>query len=132
MEKLLRPETVASVLDVKVTTVRRWLREGKMRGVKWNQGWRVPESALQEPKFQNSLLKEERRTLRAEDTTEEHNQKVRALLTAPRAVQEAAFAAASEAATIYYASEEGRAETQEWQSFDTETIEYSEADLATA
>ncbi len=42
MEKLLRPETVADVFDVKVTTVRKWLREGTLRGVKWNHSWRVP------------------------------------------------------------------------------------------
>lgn len=132
MEKLLTPEQAAKALNVHPITVRRWLREGVLRGEKRGKRlWRVPESALSESP-QKELAQHEPFTLRADDSAEAHNEKIRALITAPRAMQEAAFAAASEAATLYYASEEGKAETEEWQNFNTDIIEYSEADLAAA
>lgn len=45
-EKLLTPQEVASYLDVDRETVRRWLREGKLHGVKAGQVWRVRQQDL--------------------------------------------------------------------------------------
>jgi excisionase family DNA binding protein len=51
-EKLLRIEEAAELLGYAPFTVRRWLRDGKLRGVKTadhQRGrWRVPESAVVE------------------------------------------------------------------------------------
>jgi excisionase family DNA binding protein len=48
MEKALTVEQAAEVLQVLPITVRRWLRSGRVRGVKLGRVWRVPESALHE------------------------------------------------------------------------------------
>ena len=47
-EKLLTVEDAAKVLLVKPTTVREWLKAGKLKGVKvGNRLWRVRESELE-------------------------------------------------------------------------------------
>ncbi len=48
MEMLLTPEQAAQALSVDVVTVRRWLRDGHLRGIKRRRLWRVPETALTE------------------------------------------------------------------------------------
>ena len=45
-EKLLTPEDAAKALLVKATTVREWLKSGKLKGVKMGRLWRVRESDL--------------------------------------------------------------------------------------
>lgn len=47
-ERLLTPEDVARRLNVSLVTVGRWLREGKLKGVKAGRQWRVKENDLQE------------------------------------------------------------------------------------
>jgi excisionase family DNA binding protein len=51
-EKLLRIEEAAELLGYAPFTIRRWLRDGKLRGVKTvdhaRGRWRVPESAVEE------------------------------------------------------------------------------------
>jgi excisionase family DNA binding protein len=46
--KLLKPEDVAHELMVSERTVRRWLREGKLRGVKVGRAWRVRPEIVEE------------------------------------------------------------------------------------
>ena len=46
-EKLLSPERAAQMLDVNPETVRNWLREGKLQGVKVGRLWRIAENELQ-------------------------------------------------------------------------------------
>jgi len=46
-ECLLTPEEVARRLNVSLVTVGRWLREGKLKGVKAGRQWRVRENDLQ-------------------------------------------------------------------------------------
>ena len=46
-EKLLTVEDAAKVLLVKPTTVREWLKAGKLKGVKMGRLWRVRESELE-------------------------------------------------------------------------------------
>ena len=46
METLLTVEEAANALKVRVETVRRWLRDGTLRGRKIGRIWRVPESAV--------------------------------------------------------------------------------------
>jgi excisionase family DNA binding protein len=51
-ERLLTVEEAAAALSLNVQTVRVWLRNGKLRGLRTDEGrngrWRVPESALVE------------------------------------------------------------------------------------
>ncbi len=48
-KELLTPEEAARLLKVNPATVRAWLREGKLKGVKLPGGfWRISEEALQE------------------------------------------------------------------------------------
>lgn len=45
-EMYLTPEQVAARLQMHPETVRRWLKEGLVRGVQRGRAWRIPESAL--------------------------------------------------------------------------------------
>ena len=47
VEKLLTVEDAAKVLLVKPTTVREWLKAGKLKGMKMGRLWRVRESELE-------------------------------------------------------------------------------------
>ncbi len=47
-ERLLTPEEIAGRLNVSLVTVGRWLREGKLKGVKAGRQWRIKENDLQE------------------------------------------------------------------------------------
>jgi excisionase family DNA binding protein len=46
-EKLLTVEDAAKALLVKPTTIREWLKSGKLRGVKMGRLWRVRESEIE-------------------------------------------------------------------------------------
>jgi len=48
VEKLYTPGQVAETLGLSIRTVREWLRQGKLKGVKIGSrgDWRVPESEL--------------------------------------------------------------------------------------
>jgi excisionase family DNA binding protein len=46
-ERYLSPDDVARRLNVKPLTVRRWLKDGKLRGIKVGRLWRVRESDLE-------------------------------------------------------------------------------------
>ena len=46
-ETLLTTQQAAQRLDVKVDTVQRYLRQGKIRAIRLGKFWRIPESALQ-------------------------------------------------------------------------------------
>jgi acetyl-CoA synthetase len=48
VEKFLTPEEVTEILAVPVETLRVWLRQGKIRGVKVGQLWRIPQEAVEE------------------------------------------------------------------------------------
>lgn len=45
--ELLTPEEVAARLKIARRTVYQWLREGRLKGVKMGNLWRVPEDALE-------------------------------------------------------------------------------------
>lgn len=47
-ESLLTPEEVAAHTNVSTVTVGRWLREGKLKGVKAGRQWRVRERDLED------------------------------------------------------------------------------------
>ncbi len=49
MKKLLTVEQVSEILQIKENTIRIWLREGTLKGVKIGQGktWRIKESQLE-------------------------------------------------------------------------------------
>lgn len=46
-ERLLSPEDVAKQLNIATATVREYLREGRIKGIKVGKLWRVRESDLQ-------------------------------------------------------------------------------------
>ena len=48
VEKLYSVEEAAEVLRISPLTMVKWLRAGKVRGIKAGRLWRVPESALNE------------------------------------------------------------------------------------
>ncbi len=48
METLYTPEEIAKTLKVSAYTVRRWLKDGEIKGIKVHNFWRVPESSLAE------------------------------------------------------------------------------------
>lgn len=49
LDKLLTPEEVANTLNMSVLTVKKWLRAGKLKGVKIGTrgDWRVKETDLE-------------------------------------------------------------------------------------
>jgi len=47
-EKLYTVEEAAGTLSISPLTLTKWLRTGKIRGVKLGRVWRIPESALEE------------------------------------------------------------------------------------
>jgi len=46
--RFLTPEDVAEILNVEASTIRKWLREGILKGVKFGGLWRIPEDELEE------------------------------------------------------------------------------------
>jgi len=46
-ERLLRPDEVAEMLQVSRRTVVRWLKEGRLKGVRVGRLWRVREEDLE-------------------------------------------------------------------------------------
>lgn len=50
VEKLMTPEEAAKALSMSVLTVKKWLRSGKLKGVKIGSrgDWRVKETDLEE------------------------------------------------------------------------------------
>jgi len=48
VERLLTPEEVAKKLAMSVKSVRNWLRQGKLKGIKVGRLWRIRESDLEE------------------------------------------------------------------------------------
>jgi excisionase family DNA binding protein len=53
--KLLSPDTVAKLLDVSPATVRIWLRNGTLKGLKVGAGklWRISEEDIQDFLYKN-------------------------------------------------------------------------------
>ena len=49
VDKLLTPEQVAEILNMSVITVKKWLRAGKLKGVKIGSrgDWRIKENDLE-------------------------------------------------------------------------------------
>jgi len=46
MDRLLKPEQAAELMVVSARTVKKWLREGKLRGLKVGGMWRLTESEV--------------------------------------------------------------------------------------
>jgi excisionase family DNA binding protein len=45
--KYYSPEEIGEQFNVKPATVRKWIREGKLKAVKLGRLWRIPEEELQ-------------------------------------------------------------------------------------
>jgi excisionase family DNA binding protein len=43
---MVRPDEVAKILGVPSSTIRRWLREGKIRGVQISRTWLIPKEEV--------------------------------------------------------------------------------------
>lgn len=52
MKKLLKVKEVAEILQMHENTVKRWLRDKKLKGVKFGKGWRIEQADLR--KFLNN------------------------------------------------------------------------------
>lgn len=48
MEELLYPEEVSKMLGVKESTIKKWLRNGDLPGIKTGKAWRIKKSDAQE------------------------------------------------------------------------------------
>ncbi|KRT34311.1 helix-turn-helix domain-containing protein [Acetomicrobium hydrogeniformans] len=46
MEKLLTPNDVAEILSLSPVTIKKWLWQGKLKGIKVGSVWRIRESDL--------------------------------------------------------------------------------------
>jgi len=46
MEKLLTPKDVAEILSLSPVTIKKWLWQGKLKGIKVGSVWRIRESDL--------------------------------------------------------------------------------------
>jgi excisionase family DNA binding protein len=66
-EKLLTPDAVAKMLEVSPATVRIWLRNGTLRGLKVGAGrlWRISEGSVEEFLYRDQNLKPENNNNRA-------------------------------------------------------------------
>jgi acetyl-CoA synthetase len=51
-EKIFTPDEAAKFLGVHPRTIRRWLRDGELQGVKYGRLWRIRESDLLKRKKQ--------------------------------------------------------------------------------
>ena len=47
MKKLFSPGEVANILDIHVKTVRRYLRDGTLKGIKIGGSWKISEEELE-------------------------------------------------------------------------------------
>jgi excisionase family DNA binding protein len=45
-EKMYSPEEVAELFSMKPSTIRTWIKEGKLTAIKIGNRWRVPKSAV--------------------------------------------------------------------------------------
>jgi excisionase family DNA binding protein len=48
VEQLYTPGQVAELFQVTPYTIREWLKDGTLRGIKPGGRWRIPESAIEE------------------------------------------------------------------------------------
>jgi len=48
VEKIYTPEMAAETLHVSVLTLKKWLRSGRLNGIKAGKQWRIRESDLQQ------------------------------------------------------------------------------------
>jgi len=48
MEKLLTPKDAAEILSLSPVTIKKWLWQGKLKGIKVGSVWRIRESDLKE------------------------------------------------------------------------------------
>jgi excisionase family DNA binding protein len=46
-EKYYSPEEIAEQFNLKPATVRKWIRQGKLKAIKLGRLWRIPEEELQ-------------------------------------------------------------------------------------
>ncbi len=59
-EKMLTPDQAAERMHVPIETVREWLRDGTLRGVKENNRWQIEESDV------DQLVEEQKRRARVD------------------------------------------------------------------
>ena len=45
-ERLLTPDEAAAIVKVSAKTIREWLKQGKLKGIKTGRLWRIKESEL--------------------------------------------------------------------------------------
>ncbi len=136
MERQLTPEQAAIELSVHPITVRKWLREGLLRGEKKGKRlWRVPESALKESGKIGARHPENVAQIEAvwdsmtSGDTKRRNEALQSLPQLPESVRTIIMQRSTEAAARYYASPEGKEELADWRALDGEPFyEYDDED----
>lgn len=128
MELLLTVEQAAERLQLAPFTVRKHLREGRLRGIKRGaKSWRIPESALLESPRAERLNRDEAERLWAllgDFAT--HNRALHEIAAAPVSVQQMIDEKSERAAAQWYDSPEGHAELQDWRALDGEPFDGAE------
>lgn len=125
MELLLTVEQAAERLQLAPFTVRKHLREGRLRGIKRGaKAWRIPESALWESSVApaNDEAKAARLWARLSDFAT-HNAALGEIAAAPVAVRAIIDAKSEIAAAQWYDSPAGQAELSDWRALDGEPFE---------
>lgn len=124
MELLLTVEQAAERLQLAPFTVRKHLREGRLRGIKrGTKSWRIPESALLESSRTERINRDEAArlwTLLCDFAT--HNRALHEIAAAPVSVQQLIDEKGEDAVAQWYDTSEGRAELQDWRALDGETF----------
>ena len=129
MELLLTVEQAAERLQLAPFTVRKHLREGRLRGIKRGaKAWRIPESALLESSHAAPARGEESEAARLWARLadfETHNAALAEVAAAPASVQAIIDQKSAQVAADWYATPEGEAELRDWRALDGEPFQFA-------
>ncbi len=126
MELLLTVEQAAERLQLAPFTVRKHLREGRLRGIKRGaKSWRIPESALLESSRAKRIGRDEAERLWALlSDFATHNQALHEIAAAPVGVQQLIDEKSALAAQQWYETPTGKRELQDWRALDGEPLDF--------
>ena len=126
MELLLTVEQAAERLQLAPFTVRKQLREGRLRGIKRGaKSWRIPESALLESSRAERINGDEAERLWARlSNFATHNAALYEIAAAPAQVRQLIDDRSERAAAQWYETPAGEAELRDWRALDGEPFDF--------